>query len=267
MSGPRAEQRAAFETVGRRRMRRKGWICGIAAVLAAAALSASPAVSASKGCGARGYAYAGLQGADGASGVSATPAAVATPVVQKGHVAAWIGVGALGEGPEGHDEWLQVGLNTIAGNSAKLYYEVAQPWGLRYVELESGIPVGRRYRVEVLEMAGRRSIWRVWVDGRPASRPIWLPESHGRLTPMATAENYDGGAPTCNSYRYRFRGRALARSPGGGWAPFRMRTSQLMEDRGFRVVPAIGGGFVATANVADHVSGRPTSPGRATLNA
>src|SRR5262245_60319708 len=111
-------------------------LCAAALGLAVPALTTSPALASAKGCGPRGYAYAGLQSPGSAYGVSATLAAVARPLVERGHVAAWVGVGAPGQGPGGADEWLQIGLNMIAGNAAKLYYEVASPaTGLRYFEL------------------------------------------------------------------------------------------------------------------------------------
>ena len=161
----------------------------------------------------RGYAYTGLQSDRQGFGVTATLTALADPLVERGHVAAWVGVGAPGEGPHGTNEWLQIGLNRIAGRDARLYYEIVQPWGTRYVELGRNISAGRRIQVSVLEMARRRNVWRVWVDARPASKPIYLPASHHTLTPMAMAENWDGGKPTCNRYKYRFRRVALAGSP------------------------------------------------------
>ena len=64
-------------------------------------------------------------------------------------------------------------------------------------------------------MHDRTDLWRVWVNGRPASRPIWLPASHGTLTPMAMAENLAGTVPSCNRFAYRFQQVALAGTPGG----------------------------------------------------
>jgi len=224
-----------------------------ALVLAAAALAlaaaASPARPASKGCGPRGYAYAGLTSKRNAFGVAGTLSATTNPLVERGHVAGWIGVGAPGEGPNGSDEWLQVGLNTVAGNSGKLYYEIAQPWGIKYFDLASNVRAGRSYRVAVLEMAGHANSWRVWVNGKPASNPIWLPESHGRLTPMAIAESWDGGAPACNRYAYRFGGVSLAGVPGGGWSRLRLHRAHalVMQDPGSRVVPAQNGFMAVTA--------------------
>ena len=190
----------------------------LSAALAVTAAAATPARPAAKGCGPRGYSYAGLQSPRNAFGVAGTLSATASPLVQRGHVAGWVGVGAPGEGPQGTDEWLQVGLNTIAGNSAKLYYEIARPTGIKYVELASDVPPGRSYHVAVLETARHANTWRVWVDGRPASRPIWLPQSHGRLTPMALAESWDDGAPACNRYAYSFGAVSLAGRPGGEWS-------------------------------------------------
>ena len=147
------------------------------ALVGAAVASTTPAVSAFKGCGRAGYAYAGLLGERGPSGVTATLTTLAEPLVQRGHVAAWVGVGAPGEGPNGTNEWLQVGLNRIAGRPAKLYYEVAGSSGISYVELDSNVLPGRRYRVAVLEMARRPDVWRIWVDGRPANGPSTSPRA------------------------------------------------------------------------------------------
>ena len=73
-------------------------------------------------------------------------------------------------------------------------------------------------KVTVLEMHGRANWWRVWVNHKPASAPIRLPESHDRWSPIATAESWDGGTGgTCNTFLYRFRHVSIARAPGGGW--------------------------------------------------
>jgi hypothetical protein len=242
------------------------WLCALAVVVGgAAAVTTSPATPAYKGCGLRGYAYAGLQSDREAFGVTATLTALAEPLVERGHVAAWVGVGAPGEGPHGTDEWFQVGLNRIAGNQPKLYYEVARPSGIRYVELGSNVPAGRRYHVAVLEMAGRTDVWRVWVNGRPASEPIYLPRSHATLTPMALAENWDGDVPACNRYKYGFRRVSLARSPGGSWAPLRTQAAQLVQDRGYRILPSSAGGFVAVTSPPPLLPSSPNRPHRPVL--
>ena len=67
-------------------------------------------------------------------------------------------------------------------------------------------------------MHKRPNVWRVWLNGNPASQPIYLPGSHGRWAPMATAESWDGGtAGSCNGFLYRFHRVSIARVPGGGW--------------------------------------------------
>jgi len=219
----------------------------LTAALAVMWASAAPARPAAKGCGPRGYSYAGLQAPRNAFGVAGTLSAAASPLVQRGHVAGWVGVGAPGQGPQGSDEWLQVGLNTIAGNPAKLYYEVARASGIKYVELASDVPPGRSHHVAVLETARHTNFWRVWVDGRPASRPIWLPQSHGRLTPMALAESWDGGAPACNRYAYSFGAVSLAGRPGGAWSRLHRAEALVLQDPGSRVVPARNGFMAVTA--------------------
>src|SRR4051812_29915050 len=114
----------------------------VPAVLVAAALGPSPASAA---CGAAGYVYAGLEGWQAGHGVAATVAPVSAPQVSAGHVAAWIGVGGPGSGPNGTDVWLQVGVSALPGGPAHLYYEVAQPGrSVRYVELGTAVQPGER---------------------------------------------------------------------------------------------------------------------------
>ena len=73
-------------------------------------------------------------------------------------------------------------------------------------------------KVTVLEMHDRPNWWRVWVNHKPVSPPIHLPESHDRWSPIATAESWDGGTGgTCNTFLYRFRHVSIAHAPGGGW--------------------------------------------------
>src|SRR6266536_6298283 len=52
------------------------------------------------------------------------PAAQA-PKVRDGHIAGWVGVGGVGEGPDGTDAWIQVGLSAFRGDwTSRMYYEV-----------------------------------------------------------------------------------------------------------------------------------------------
>jgi len=81
------------------------------------------------------------------------------------------------------------------------------------------VTVDRYTKVTVLEMYGRPNYWRVRVNHRPVSRPIFLPESRG-LKLIARSESWDGGTDgACNDFSYRFRDLAIARAPGGDWEP------------------------------------------------
>ena len=117
-----------------------------------------------------------------------------------------------------------------------MYYEVtvagSQP---RYKELGADIGDGISHRFAVLEIAHRPSWWRVWVDGRPVSPPIYLPGSDGRWYPQAVAENWNGDAGACNSYSYRFSNVDLAAANGGAWQP--LEQSSSFQDPGYHVVP------------------------------
>ena len=172
-----------------------------------------------------GYSYAGVGAPDNAYGISA----MITPVnalnafdILDGHVAGWVGVGGPGEGPNGSDEWLQVGyagFPDITGSD--IYYEVTQPGSSpTYHQISAGVGFGTEAKMTVLEMHGRANWWRVWVNHKPVSPPIHLPDSHDRWMPIATAEGWDGtihGTGACNTFLYRFRRVSIAHAPGGGW--------------------------------------------------
>jgi hypothetical protein len=192
----------------------------LVAVLAAVA-AAGPGAASARACGnSGGYSYAGLAAPRHAFGIVATVTPLTSFQVLAGHVAGWVGVGGPGEGPGGSDEWLQVGFSgfpQLTGND--LYFEVAQPNGdPSYHQLATDLPAGQPVRLAVLEMHTRPDFWRVWVNHKPASQPIYLPKSHGRWSPIATAESWDGGTGgTCNDFLYRFHGVSIASYPGGGW--------------------------------------------------
>ena len=124
----------------------------VAAVGVALGVSPSLHASSKSTCGSSGYTYAGVFGTDRAAGVGATLTALSPPEVVGGHVAAWVGVGGQGEGPNGSDEWIQVGLSAFPGTGASsLYYEVARPGATpSYHELETGIAPGMVRRVHTM---------------------------------------------------------------------------------------------------------------------
>jgi hypothetical protein len=188
-----------------------------------------------------GYSYAGVGAPMHAYGVSALITPLNAFDVISGHVAGWVGVGGPGEGPNGTNEWIQVGYSgfpSITGSD--IYYEVAKPGRLpRYYPVAAGLPVGTLSKVTVLEIHGRPNWWRVWVNHKPVSPAIYLPASHGRWSPVATAESWDGGTGgACNTFLYRFRHVSVAHAPGGGWHqltggyPIRSAVTRLRRARG-----------------------------------
>ena len=160
----------------------------------------------------------------------------AAPLVSDGHVGGWIGVGGTSAGPGGVAEWLQTGLAAFAGSQMEMYYEVTVPGARpRYVELRSAVAAGAANHFAIVEMAHRKSWWRVWVDNKPVSPPIHLPGSNGVWYPQAVAENWNGGEGACNAYAYRFTNVNLAASEGGNWQP--LQVGYEFHDPGYQVVP------------------------------
>jgi hypothetical protein len=188
---------------------------------------------------ASGYGYAGLQADRRGHGVRAALTALGHNAVAKGHVAGWVGVGGRGQGPNGVDEWLQVGLASFPGSPRTLYYEVMRPGAQPAFSLvEENVARGEARRIAVLELGGRPNWWRVWVNDRPASRPIHLRGSTGRWKPIATAEAWDGGSGVCNRFAFRFERVEVAAGLGGSWTRFRSGARFL--DKGYRLSPGDG---------------------------
>jgi len=191
----------------------------LTAVVAAVALGGATARALACGNNS-GYSYAGMASPNNAYGISALISPLNAFNVLNGHVAGWVGVGGPGEGPGGTDEWLQVGLSGFPGiDGSDIYYEVALPNRFpTYHQVAANLPVGTVAKVTVLEIHNRPDWWRVWVNHKAASQPIYLPQSHNSWSPIATAESWDGGTGgTCNTFLYRFRHVAIAHAAGGGW--------------------------------------------------
>ena len=190
----------------------------LTAAVAGAALGGAAGALA---CGNRtGYSYAGIGAAAPASGISAIISPLNAFDIVNGHVAGWVGVGGPGEGPGGTNEWLQIGYSGFAGiTGSDIYYEVAKPGRVpTYHQVAAALPIGTVSKVAVLELHNRPDWWRVWLNRKPVSAPIYLPESHDRFVPIATAESWDGGTGgTCNTFLYRFRRVKVAHAPGGDW--------------------------------------------------
>jgi hypothetical protein len=226
-------------------------ISSILALLSAVVFLVAPAQggkSSAKACRNQEFAYAGFQADDTAHGVRTTITPLAQPTVEDGHVAGWIGVGGVDAGPGRTAEWLQTGLASFSPyDTMYLYYEVTVGGKTRYHELAADVKPGEKHDLAVLEVHHRNSWWRVWVDGKPASKPIHLPGSHGNWYPQAIGENWNGGTGTCNSYAYKFTNVRLAQQNGGSWR--RLKERSLFEDPGYQVVQTsrIPSNFVATS--------------------
>ena len=216
----------------------------LAAALAAS--SSAPAAPAQGRTCADGYTYAGRSSATRAHGVGAVLTALSTPRVADGHVAAWVGVGGVGQGPNGTNAWIQIGLSAFPGSEGNLYYEVARPGSApRYVELAASVRAGTRFRVAVLEMSNRPDHWRVWLNGKPVSAPVELRGSSGRWRPIATAESWAGTDRACNRFAYRFDGVRVAAATGGSWRSF--VGGQTFLDSGYQLLDRGSNSFVATS--------------------
>ena len=198
-------------------MGRSGITFFVGLLAAVAALAAAPAALA---CRSSGYTYAGLASSAKTHGVGARLTAIGGARVANGHVAGWVGVGGPGEGPNGADEWIQVGFSGFEGSpNSDLYYEVTRAGSApKYFEVEHDLAPGTSRRLAVLEVGSRPNAWRVWVDGKPVSKAIYLPGSHGAWRGIATAESWTTSRKVaCNAFGYRFDDIQVAQQAGGAW--------------------------------------------------
>ena len=196
----------------------------VGALALAALIGASSSATASRSsCSTEGanYSYAGHQAAHTGHGVRATITATRAPRVAAGHVAGWVGVGGPGQGPNGEDLWMQVGIATVVGSEPFIYVEITK--GGRDPQLilhKQSLAIGRPHRLAVLEMGTRPGWWRAWVDGRAVTEPVKLRGSSGRFAPIATAESMNDGIETCNAFSFRFERVSVSHGGGGSWRPF-----------------------------------------------
>jgi hypothetical protein len=191
----------------------------------AALVGASTTASAGRACisGARagGYSYAGHQASYRGHGVRATIKATRAPSVEAGHVAGWVGVGGPGQGANGKDAWIQAGIASMPGMDPFLYAEVTRDGRApEFSLIAEGVTVGESHKIAVLEMSRRPGWWRVWVDGNAMTEPIRIRGSSGRWAPIATAESWNAGTPSCNAFGFRFERVSVSYGGGGSWRPF-----------------------------------------------
>ena len=168
-----------------------------------------------------GYSYAGHQAASRGHGVRATITLTREPSVGAGHVAGWVGVGGPGQGANGGDAWIQAGVASLRGLGTVVYAEIEREGRERELILvHRSVPVGRAYRVAVVEVAHRPGWWQVWVDGERVTQRVRVPGSSGRWAPIVTAESWNGGTPSCNAFGFRFERVSISRGGRGSWRPF-----------------------------------------------
>jgi hypothetical protein len=168
-----------------------------------------------------GYTYAGHQSTYAGHGVRATITPTRALNVAAGHVAGWVGVGGPGQGVNGEDAWLQVGIASVEGTQPFVYAEIARDGRHpQFMLLREGLRIGESHRVAALEMSGRPGWWQVWVDGSPKTKPLRIEGSSGRWAPIATAESWDGGKGACNRFAFRFERVSVSDGGGGSWRPF-----------------------------------------------
>jgi hypothetical protein len=204
----------------------------LALVAGAVAAALASAFAPSAWACSRGYSYAGLYSSRPAVGIAASLSMLELPTVTSGHVAAWVGVGGPGLGPNGADEWLQVGVASFDSSTASLYYELTLPGREpEYVELASSVKPGHVVRVALLELPFAPSTW-VVISPAGIAGPFYLPGSHDAWAPVATAESWAAGGSQCNRSSYRFGSVELASSKGT-WR--RLRHSSKLQDPGWRL--------------------------------
>lgn len=168
--------------------------------------------------------------------------------VRDGHVAGWVGVGGVSEGPGGTDAWIQVGLSAFRGDTSnRIYYEIAQPGREPvYRDLRMNVRPGERHRFAVVELPQRPGWWRISLDGTPVSAPVLMPGSHGRWTAQALGESWSGATTgDCNAFAYSF-GKVAVAGPGRReWAP--AARVDVFTDEYYRLVRTSPSSFLAAS--------------------
>ena len=204
----------------------------LAAVCCLCGSASASAGAKSADCGVPGRSYAGVHDARVARGIQTSIASLTSPVVLPGLVAAWVGVGGVGEGAGGTDAWIQVGLASSADGVTDLYYEVKRPHrGPLYTEIRSDVAENTDFRIALLQSPAHPGSWRVWADGAPASPLVSLPGS-ARWSPTATVEMWRDPAAPCYRFAFRFDQIEIATS-SGEWVP--VAREEQMRDPGFRM--------------------------------
>ncbi len=210
---------------------RTRWVAAVSTAVVLVPVSAGAAAAAPASCPQ--YSYAGLQSPAAVNGIEATVTAVGEPQVAWGHIGGWIGVGGPGQGPNGTDAWVQVGLSSFADDKgSRIYYEITVPHVKpHYSEVDTNVAPGESHRLAIRELPTARGWWRVLVDDRPVSVAVRMPGSHGHWKAQAFGESWNGGQNVCNVFDYTFAGVQIAEA--GSWLP--LTGAQLVQDPAYRI--------------------------------
>ena len=224
------------------------WTGALVGALATACLCAAPAFA--ETCGNPGYSYAGLVTPKSTAGVQAVITAPVAPQVESGDVSGWIGVGRASV--RGKLGVLRVGMLAQADGTMRLYYEVRRGNGWSR-HLGPDVQAGERHFVKVARAHRYSKRWRVRIDGHQIGSALRLAGGSRWLRAVATAESWDGGAPSCNRLQYAF---AKVKIKRHGW--HRVVKKQLIQDPGYKVLKQRKTRFLAT-----DVAGAPAGDHRA----
>ena len=213
------------------------WTSALLGALATACLLAAPAFADT--CGNPGYSYAGVVTPKRTTGVRAVITAPVAPQVESGDVSGWIGVGRVGV--NGKRGVLRVGLLGQADGTMQLYYEVRRNGGW-VRSLGPRVQPGERHLVKVVRSRKNAKRWRVLIDGNTVGPSMRLGNGWKWLRAVATAESWDGGAPSCNHFQYAFGKVNVKR--GHGWQ--RVSGRKFIQDPGYKVLKQHKSRFLAT---------------------
>ena len=228
-------------------------VCGACAVVMAT-LSVAAATRADDSLASackENYAYAGAQGSATTHGIKATIRTLDKPGVKEGHVAAWMGVGGPGQGPNDTTEWIQAGYASMKGGWSQIYYEVTTPdAATRYHTVKAALSPSEQHELAVVET--KRDTWTVLLDGQPVSPPTLLKGSHGRFPPQVLGETWNAGSGQCNHYGYGFSKIRIAKKLGGSWAV--PTAGYVFRDSHNKAVKTSNDSFTARSTSALHVA-------------
>jgi len=128
-----------------------------------------------------------------------------------------------------------------AEGTMQLYYDVRRG-GAWTRHLGPVVQPGERHFVKVARIHRHSKLWRVRIDRSAIGPATRLAGGSKWLRAVATAESWDGGAPTCNRFQYAFG--SVQVKHGRGWR--RVNRQKLIQDPGYKVLKQHKSRFLAT---------------------